>query len=302
MKEIVIETSELCRDYGRFRALDKVSLSIEQGLIVALLGPNGAGKTTLLHLLMGLLEPTCGNAKVLGSDSRSMSKEIVAQIGYMGDSDEPSGWVTAKNLIAMQKESSARFDIGYIKKFLSDRRLPLNKTFGSMSKGQKKWLRAGLVLASQPKVLILDEPAEGLDPSARHELYDCLREYITEFSATAIVATHIIGDIERVADDVAVIHNGNIVTYSCLEDLRDEVSEIYLSENHLPSALADSFELIGEKEVAGGSLFWVRSKKNGHKELRNLLGEQSKVRRVDLQTFYLALTENDNNDRKELRV
>lgn len=299
MKEMVIETRDLCRDYGRFRALDKASLAIEKDRIVALLGPNGAGKTTLLHLVMGLLEPTCGRAKVLGADSRRMSKEIVSQIGYMGDSDEPFGWVTAKKLIAMQKESSARFDIEFIKKFLSERELPLNKMFGSMSKGQKKWVRAGLVLASQPKVLILDEPAEGLDPSARYELYDCLREYITESGATAIVATHIIGDIERIADDVAVIHRGKIITFAGLEDLRDEVSEIHLSENQLPSVLSDSFELIGKKEVASGSLFWVRSKKKGHEELKSLLGEQSHVRRVDLQTFYLAITENNHNDRKE---
>jgi ABC-2 type transport system ATP-binding protein len=299
MNDIVINATDLCRDYGQFRALDKASLSIAKDRIVALLGPNGAGKTTFLHLVMGLLEPTEGNATVLGADSRKMSKEIVAQIGYMGDGDEPPGWVTAKKLIAMQRESSARFDTKFIKKFLADRELCLNKSFGSMSKGQKKWVRAGLVLASMPKVLILDEPAEGLDPSARHELYDCLREYITDSGATAVVATHIIGDIERIADDVAVIHKGKVVTHACLEDLRDEVSEIHLSENELPASITDDFELIGKKEVADGRLFWVRSTKVPHEELKNLLGEQSHVRRIDLQTFYLAITENNHNSSKE---
>ena len=300
MSDIVIKTTDLCRDYGRFRALDKASLSIEKDRIVALLGPNGAGKTTFLHLVMGLLEPTKGIATVLGADSRKMKKEIVAQIGYMGDGDEPPGWVTAKKLIAMQRESSAAFDRDFIEKFLADRGLPLKKTFGSMSKGQKKWLRAGLVLASKPKILILDEPAEGLDPSARYELYDYLREYITESAATAVVATHIIGDIERIADDVAVIHKGKVITHACLEDLRDEVSEIHLSENELPASISKDFELIGKKEVAGGALFWVRSTKVPHEELKNLLGEHSHVRRVDLQTFYLAITENNHNDAKEL--
>lgn len=299
MSDIVIQTTGLCRDYGRFRALDRINLSIEKDRIVALLGPNGAGKTTFLHLVMGLLEPTEGKAAVLGSDSRSMSKQTVAQIGYMGDGDEPPGWVTAKKLIAMQKESSACFDLDFIKKFLSDRGLSLKKSFGSMSKGQKKWLRAGLVLASRPRILILDEPAEGLDPSARYELYDYLREYITESAATAVVATHIIGDIERIADDVAVINNGKVVTHACLEDLRDEVSEIHFSDSELPVTISDNFELIGKKKVAEGGLFWVRSTKLAHEELKNLLGEHSHVRRVDLQTFYLAITENNHNDEKE---
>ena len=257
MNNIVIETTDLCRDYGRFRALNNVNLTIEKNRIVALLGPNGAGKTTFLHLIMGMLEPTEGKAFVLGEDSRDLCRNIVSRIGYMGDGDEPPSWMTVRQLIALQKESSKNFDSGFINQFLAERKLPLNKIYGSMSKGQKKWLRAGLVLASRPEILIFDEPAEGLDPSARYDLYDRLREYVIDSGATVIVATHIIGDIERIADDVAVIIDGKVVTHDCLEDLRDDISEIYITQPELPEYVRGHFDLIGKKQVPEGGLFWV---------------------------------------------
>ena len=299
MSEFVIETNGLSRDYGSFRALDKVNLSIEKDKIIALLGPNGAGKTTLLHLLMGMLEPTEGQASILGIDSRSLDNQTVAKIGYMGDGDEPPRWMTARQLIKLQAGSSKQFDEAFVKKLLSDKELPLNKSFGSMSKGQKKWLRAGLVLASRPDILILDEPAEGLDPSARHDLYDYLREYITESSATAIVTTHIIGDIERIADDVAIIHKGHVMTYACLEDLREEVCEIHLPVGALPEQIENSVEIIGKKEITDGLLFWVRCNTISEDELKQLLKPQATVRHVDLQTFYMAITENSLSQETE---
>lgn len=292
MREFVIETTGLSRDYGSLRALDKVNLSIEKDRIVALLGPNGAGKTTLLHLLMGMLEPTEGRASVLGIDSRTLDNQTAAGIGYMGDREEPPRWMTVRQLINLQAGSTKQFDKAFVKKLLSDKQLSLKKSFGAMSKGQKKWLRAGLVLASRPNVLILDEPAEGLDPSARYEIYDYLREYITESGATAIVATHIIGDIERIADDVAIIHKGHVMTYASLEDLREQVCEIHLPDGPLPEEIESNVELIGKKKITDGTLFWVRCNAVGEDELKHLLEPHATVRHVDLQTYYMAVTEN----------
>lgn len=299
MSEFVIETNGLSRDYGSFRALDKINLSIEKDRIIALLGPNGAGKTTFLHLLMGMLEPTEGHASIFGVDCRNLDDKMAAKIGYMGDGDEPPRWMTVRQLINLKAGCSSQFDEEFIKKLLSDKHLSLDKTFGSMSKGQKKWLRAGLVLASRPSILIFDEPAEGLDPSARHDMYDYLREYITESGATAIVTTHIIGDIERIADDVAIIHKGRVITYACLEDLRDQVCEIHLPEGSLPEQITSSVKLIGKKEITDGTLYWVQSDTHSHDELKQLLPTQAIIRHVDLQTFYMAITENNLSQETE---
>ncbi|MGI6270934.1 MAG: ABC transporter ATP-binding protein [Anaerohalosphaeraceae bacterium] len=298
MTEYVIEAKGLSRDYGRFRALDKADLSIEANRVVALLGPNGAGKTTLLHLLMGMLEPTEGRAYVLGADSRADGCQALSNVSYVGHGEEPPSWMTARQLVDLQEGASKYFDRALALKLLADKQLSGRTSFGSMSKGQKKWLRAALALASRPRVLIWDEPAEGLDPAARHALYDCLREYVIESGATALIATHIIGDIERVADDVAIIRQGRIITHACLEDLREQVFEIHQREVALPAAIESHVAVIGKKVLDDGVLFWVRSRGLSEEELRGLLSPRADLRGVDLETFYMATTENGLRDER----
>ena len=297
----IIKTENLGRDYGRVRALDKVNLCIEKGRVVALLGPNGAGKTTFLRLLNGMLESTRGRSEILGVDSRNMPTAVVSRVGYMGDTEQPAGWSTISQLVGLQAGVSEKFDRSFIGQFLDKRELGLKSSFGSLSKGQKKWVRAGLVLASRPDVLFLDEPAEGLDPSARVELYDQLRDYVNESDATAIAATHIIGDIERIADDVAIINHGKIVTYASLEDLREEVREVELgAEEQLPD-FGDGVEILGSKKIADVQLVWLRCSQGGQDELERVLGEGRTIRTVSLETFYLAMTEHNGNDKSVVK-
>ncbi len=269
MSQTVIKTEKLGRDYGRLRALDNVSLAIEKGRVVALLGPNGAGKTTFLHILMGLLEPTRGCAWVLDSNSRNLAAGVSSKIGYMGDGDEPPGWTTIRQLIGLQAGASLSFAKQDAEELMSQRGLKKNAALGSLSKGQKKWVRAALVLAARPELLVLDEPAEGLDPAVRVELYDKLRDYVTDSDATAIVATHIIGDIERIADDVAIINKGRVVTYACLEDLREQVREVHLPGSNSVPEFGEGIEVLGSKGVEDGLLAWVRCSQESQQELES---------------------------------
>ncbi len=296
------EVANLSRDYGRVRALDAMDLQIEPERVVALLGPNGAGKTTLLHILTGLLEPTEGEARVLGENSRALPANAAAALGYMGDADEPGRWATVRELLGVQAGVSRRFDKAVAKEFLGRRGLSAGSRYGSLSKGQKKWVRAALVLGQRPQVLLLDEPAEGLDPSARRELYDDLRDYVTEYGATALVATHIIGDIERIADEVAVVEKGRLLLHGALEDLREQVHEIQLPADEkvpLPG------QTLGAKTIGETRLTWVRCEGAEVEDLRKMLGERGQMRSVNLETLYLAVTEHRadkvNGGGKEMR-
>ena len=295
MNECAIRTENLSRDYGKFRALDNMNLNIEKGHVVALLGPNGAGKTTFLRLLMGLLEPTCGNSFVLQNPSRALPKSVTSKIGYMGDMEEPPQWSSIKQLMELQAGVSAGFNRDYFIQSMKKRELELNKTYGSLSKGQKKWVRAGLVLAGMPDVLLLDEPAEGLDPSARKDLYDQLRDYVTDNDTTAIVATHIIGDIERVADDVAIINHGHLITYADLEDLREQVKEVQLGEIETLPELGEEIEVLGSKNSDGARIIWIKCPEDAQQKLEQTLGEKVVMWTVSLETIYLALTEHNSN-------
>lgn len=295
MNDAAIRTEDLSRDYGRKHALVSVDLAVERGRIVALLGPNGAGKTTFLRLLMGLLDATSGRSWVLESPSRALPGRTAAKIGYMGDVDEPPRWATIKQLMHLQAESSAEFDRAFFERSMTARKLDLPRRYGSLSKGQKKWVRAALVLAGKPSVLLMDEPAEGLDPSARQGLYDELRDYVTESEATAVVATHIISDIERIADDVAVIDRGRVVAHAALEDLREQVREVQLPADGPVPEFGDSVELLGSKVASGTRLIWLRCARGSLNELEESLPATSAVRPANLETFYLALTQHNSS-------
>jgi ABC-2 type transport system ATP-binding protein len=291
MSETYVKALGLSRNYGRLRALDKVDLEIESGRIVALLGPNGAGKTTLLRLLMGLLEPTEGRSWMLGAESRAMPSAVTARIGYMGDLEEPPRWAKLRSLIDLQAGASLQFDRARAGEFMQARGLDLGRAYGSLSKGQKKWVRAGLILAGGADALIMDEPAEGLDPSARQDLYDRLRTCVSQRDAAAIVATHVIGDIERVADDVALIDHGRLVVYAALEDLREQVRQIELPAGELMPPWPQGVDLLGRKTAGDVQLLWVRCRP-GVGDVESVLPRQAEVRGVGLETFYLAMTGN----------
>ncbi|NLH44430.1 MAG: ABC transporter ATP-binding protein [Planctomycetes bacterium] len=289
MNDCAIRTEGLTRDYGRFRALDRVNLTIEPGRVVALLGPNGAGKTTLLRLLMGLLEPTEGRSWLLGAASRDLPETVVSRAGYMGDAEEPPGWATIRSLIDLQAGASRDFDWGEISRLLAMRELSSSRTYGSLSKGQKKWVRASLILAAGTDVLLMDEPAEGMDPAARQDLYDRLREHVTQRNATAIVATHVIGDIERIADDVALIDHGRLVVYAALEDLRERVRQIELPAGEPAPSWPEGVEVLGQKCEEDVQFIWVQCRSQSESDLESVLPRQAAVRRVGLEKFYLAI-------------
>jgi ABC-2 type transport system ATP-binding protein len=148
-----------------------------------------------------------------------------------------------------------------------------------------------LALASGADVLLVDEPADGLDPVARRRLYDRLREHANHSGATVLVVTHIIGDIERVADDVAILHHGRLVLHQPLEDLREQVREIELQSGTSIPSLPDGVELLGMRAVGDSQLMWVRCIAAVSQNLAGICGVRSSVRHVDLETLYLALTE-----------
>jgi ABC-2 type transport system ATP-binding protein len=291
MSDCAIRTEELTRDYGRKRALDSVDLAVEPGRVVALLGPNGAGKSTLLQLLMGLLEPTVGTACVLGCPSRSMTADVQAQVASMGEGHEPPLWASLAWLADLESGGRVAFDRAYAQALWGKRSLSAKDVYGRLSKGQRRWALAGLALASGAKVLFLDEPAEGMDPAARRSLYDELRVYANDRAATVIVATHVIGDIERVADDVAIIKGGKVVLHDGLEDLKEEVREVELPAGANVTGLAPA-EVLGMRCETGATLAYVRTK-SGDDQLQRALRPGAVIRTANLEALYLALVEGD---------
>lgn len=290
MSKPAIQTHHLTRRFGQKAAIDHVDLAIEPGGIVALVGPNGAGKSTLLNLLAGLLAPTAGTVEILNHSARDLPNPIAPLVQTVGDRHEPPAAMRLDALAALQQDAAPHFDTAQFQQLLLDHNLRLAAHFGTLSKGQRRWVLAALALASRPRVLLMDEPADGLDPAARRRLYDLLRSYVNEQEATLLVSSHILGDLERVADEAIFLRGGRVVLHESLETLRDEVRELSLGFGEPAPAWLSSVSILAERTDGSSHERWFRITPSVLDATPREIDLHPAVRRVNLESLYLALT------------
>ena len=300
MSDLAVQTVDLRRDFGTFHALDRLTLEIPTGSILLLLGPNGAGKTTLLRILMGQIQPTSGAARVLGVDAWPQPAAVLSTVGYVGDRCEPPAWASLARLEDLQAGASASFDRTVFRQLCQRRELAMNRPYGSLSKGQRRWTLVSLALACRPRLILLDEPADGLDPAARRALYDAVRDHVNQYEATAVVTTHVIADVERIGDEVAILDRGRLLLHSPLEDLRDYVRQIELPGGESLPYLGDDVTIVGQRQQGATAVFWITQNGLAEEELARRLGPQAVIRHVGLETLYLAVAENQPEARSPL--
>jgi len=207
----LIETDRLTRRYWRTEAVHEISLAVPEGSVCALLGPNGAGKTTTLKLLMNLLQPTSGVARVLGVDSRRLGERELQQIGYVSENQQQPLWMTVRQLLDYCRPFYSTWDRALETKLLADFDLPPNRKLGQLSRGML--MKAVLLssLAYRPKLLVLDEPFSGLDPLARHEFISGLIEAARLGDWTVLVSSHDIDDVEKLVDRTIMLDGGRLI-------------------------------------------------------------------------------------------
>jgi ABC-2 type transport system ATP-binding protein len=215
----IIETQSLSRVYGPRRGIETVDLSVPEGTLFGFLGQNGAGKTTMIRVLIGLLRPSAGSARVFGLDCWRASEKIKADVGYVpGDLRIPPwldgaralriwGLVRRRDLTTPGRELAERFD------------LDLSTKVRNMSRGMRQKLGLILALAHRPRLLILDEPTVTLDPTMQHVVGQLLRE-MAATGHTVFFSSHSLGEVEQLCDRVAVIREGKLVANESLETLR----------------------------------------------------------------------------------
>jgi ABC-2 type transport system ATP-binding protein len=214
----VLESEGLGRRYGRRWALADCTLAVPSGRVVGLVGPNGAGKTTLLHLAVGLLAPTTGAIRVLGSRPGAGPAHL-GRVGFVAqDTPTYAGMSVADHL-----RLGARLNPGWDAALAADRigRLALDprQRAGKLSGGQRAQLALTLAMAKRPELLILDEPVASLDPLARREFLRSLMEFVAEQGATVVLSSHLIADLERVCDHLIVLTASRVRIAGDVEDL-----------------------------------------------------------------------------------
>jgi ABC-2 type transport system ATP-binding protein len=233
-----IEARELTCVFGRLCAVNSASLNVPQGTVFGLLGANGAGKSTLLKLLAGQLKPTSGRATLLGQPVSPRDPTRWLRMGYASQSRYLPGWMTAAQCLGFARSLRPQWDDVKVAQLVARLELPLNVQIRNLSRGHYVRLQVGLALAHNPEVILLDEPTSGLDPSARHELLALLIDEIGLRGHTVLFSSHLVEDIERMADSVAIMDSGRIVASGSLDALKGSRSRIEFSDSVAESDLS----------------------------------------------------------------
>ena len=220
--QIVIETKALCKQYGPHTAVDHVELHVPQGCVYGFIGPNGAGKSTTMKMLLGLIHPTAGRVRLLGQELTEKSRlPLLRQTGSLIES--PAGYLhltAQENLeIVADLKGVPHKDIGRVLDIVhltQDR----NRRVGQYSLGMKQRLGIAMALLGSPKLLILDEPTNGLDPAGIQEMRALIRNMPAATGATVLISSHLLGEMEQMVEQVGIIDHGHILFEGPLTELQ----------------------------------------------------------------------------------
>jgi ABC-2 type transport system ATP-binding protein len=223
-----IETHELRKTYGATVAVDRLTLSVAEGEVFGFLGPNGAGKTTTVKMLLGLVSPTAGEARILGRPPGA--PEVMGQVGFLPEQFRFPPWITAADFLDVHgrlvgmaaAERRARIGELLARVGLADR---ARSKLGEFSKGMLQRIGLAQALLNRPALVFLDEPTSGLDPLGRHEVRDLIRELRGE-GVTVFLNSHFLSEVEVTCDRVAIVKRGRVVRLGALAELTRQGVEI----------------------------------------------------------------------------
>jgi ABC-2 type transport system ATP-binding protein len=224
MLDPIIRTDRLTRYFGQRAVVRDLNLQVQPGQVTALLGLNGAGKTTTIRIIMGLLRPTRGRCAVLGQNSNGLSPDARMRIGYMVEGHFLYPGMRVRDCAKFQRAGYSRWDDAQFDQIINHFGIAQSTHVAHLSRGQRAGVSLALVLAPDPELLILDDPALGLDPVSRRALNETLVEFAADGKRTVLLSSHLLDDVERIADRVMVMIDGRLQVDTTLDDFRTRVT------------------------------------------------------------------------------
>lgn len=246
----IIETKNLTKNYGKNRGIQDVNISVKEGEIFGFIGPNGAGKSTTIKTLLNFIYPTSGSSKILGMDIVEDSSKIKEHIGYVPSEVRYYDDVKVKDIIKYSKSFYSKIDQEYVDKICNELELDMNKKMGELSLGNKKKVSIAQALIHSPKLLILDEPTNGLDPLMQNKLFNILLKE-KEKGNTVFLSSHNLTEVQNLCDRACVIKDGKIIDIIEIEKETSKLSlKITLTSSDIPKKiiLGLSSKLLSNKE------------------------------------------------------
>lgn len=254
MEAAAIEIRNFHKRYGTRNAVWDLSLSVPRGSVFGLLGQNGAGKSTTIKTLLNLLQPTSGSLQVLGLDTRTDAVEIRRRVGYLPEEPAYYRWMTVEEIVRFNAAFFPRWDTKLADSLLERLDLPGDRKLEALSRGMQAKVGLVMALGCRPELLILDDPTSGLDPVVRHEFLEAMIANVQSEGGTVFFSTHLLHEMERVADEVAIIHDGRLRLRGGLEEIKHDFKKLRVV---YPNVVPDSFPV---KNL-------VRAERNHHQAL-----------------------------------
>jgi len=259
MSEALFSIRDLEKTYGSTRALAGVSLEAREGSVIGLVGRNGAGKSTLIRCLVGLHKPTGGSVQIFGQDPWSLDVQSKQRLGYLSENLVPFPWAKVAELIGTCAPLYPKWDHGLAERLLRRFGIEPGERMQALSLGQQRAVGLLLALCPRPDVLVMDEPAANLDPVLRREFLQQVLDLVSEAGRTVLLSSHILSDVERIADRIAMLHDGELLLDRDTDDLKEGVRRVRLMfDGEVPADLT----------VPGA----VRERRSGHELLATVDG------------------------------
>jgi ABC-2 type transport system ATP-binding protein len=215
-----VSVTDLTRRFGATVALAGVTLSLPRGAVYGLVGANGAGKTTLIRHILGLLRAQQGTVRVFGLDPVADPVGVLSRVGYLSEDHDLPIWMRVDELLRYSRALHAAWDDAYGEELRRAFALETTARITTLSKGQKARLGLLVALAHRPELLVLDEPSSGLDPVVRRDILAAIMRTIAHEGRTVLFSSHLLDEVEQVADHVTMIHEGRIVLSTPVAELR----------------------------------------------------------------------------------
>lgn len=233
MTDYALWTEGLRKRFGDNVAVDGIDLRVPRGSIFGFLGANGAGKTSSIKLLLGLLRCDEGRLAVLGREGPPRP-DVLARVGYVPEVPGLYPYMTACELASFCSRIYPRWDRGLVERYLDLFELPRNRKVGAFSRGMKGQLALVLALGARPELLVLDEPTAGLDPIARKHFLQTVLAEATAAGQTVFLSSHLLEDVERVADTLAIIRKGRLVLQKSMDEVKTGEKKVRVVFQHQP--------------------------------------------------------------------
>lgn len=280
--DYAIEIKGLSKRFDRFE-LKNIDLALPKGSILGFIGENGAGKTTTIRLMLNQLRANSGSVRLLGLDHITDEKKIKNEIGVVFDESSFHENIKPKHISKVLGRIYTEWDEKLFYKYLDSFRLPADKTVKTFSRGMKMKLSIAAALSHHPKLLILDEATSGLDPVVRNEILDLFLEFIQDEDHSIMFSSHITSDLEKVADYVALIHEGKLIFSRSKDELLYDYGLLLCGAEDFQSI--DKTDIIGHRGNRFGHEILVKNKEQMKQKYKGLTIDSVTIE--DIMLFYV---------------